>query len=204
MWLRVLLLVCLLLPGALLAAPVILVFGDSLSAAYGVPRESGWATLLQARLAEEKFKHQVINASISGETTAGGLRRIDAALATHRPAIVILQLGANDGLRGLPLDAMASNLDAMVRVCIRRDARVLIIGMRLPPNYGMRYTQKFQESYAVLAKRHKLALVPFMLEGLQDNRLFQADGLHPGIEAQPRIMENVWAALKPMLKHKGR
>lgn len=184
------------------AAPVILVFGDSLSAAYGIPRESGWVSLLETRLAKEKFDYQIVNASISGETTAGGLHRIEAALTEHRPAIVILELGANDGLRGLPLAAMSSNLEQIVAICQRKKARVLLIGMRLPPNYGMRYTQKFQDNYAALARRHKLAFVPFLLAGIEDGTLFQADNVHPTAEAQPRIMENVWAKLLPMLKQK--
>lgn len=199
---RILLFVCLLLPGMLRAAPVILVFGDSLSAAYGIPRESGWVSLLEARLAKEKLDYQIVNASISGETTAGGLRRIEAALAEHHPAIVILELGANDGLRGLPLAAMSSNLEKIVSICQRKKTRVLLIGMRLPPNYGTRYTQKFQDNYVTLARRHKLTFVPFLLAGLKDGQNFQADNLHPTADAQPRIMENVWDALQPLLRQK--
>lgn len=199
---RILLLICLLAPGMLRAAPVILVFGDSLSAAYGIPRESGWVALLEARLAKEKPGYRIVNASISGETTAGGLRRIEAALAEHHPAIIILELGANDGLRGLPLATMSSNLEQIVAICQRKKTRVLLIGMRLPPNYGTRYTQKFQDNYAALARRHKLAFVPFLLAGIEDGQYFQADNVHPTAEAQPRIMENVWAKLQPMLKQK--
>lgn len=184
------------------AAPVVLVFGDSLSAAYGMPRESGWVSLLETRLAKENLDYQIVNASISGEITAGGLRRIEAALAEHRPAIVILELGANDGLRGLPLAAISSNLERIVTICQRKKTRVLLIGMRLPPNYGMRYTQKFQDNYAALARRHKLAFVPFLLAGIEDGTNFQADNLHPTAVAQPRIMENVWIALRPLLRQK--
>lgn len=202
MSLRILLFICLLLPGMLRAAPVILVFGDSLSAAYGIPREYGWVSLLEARLAKEKLDYQIVNASISGETTAGGLRRIEAALAAHHPAIVILELGANDWLRGLSLAAMSSNLEQIVSACQRKKARVLLIGMRLPPNYGTRYTQKFQDNYAALARRHKLAFVPFLLDGIEDGTNFQADNVHPTAAAQPRIMENVWGKLQPLVKQK--
>ena len=184
------------------APPVILVFGDSLSAAYGMPREAGWVTLLETHLTRQQFDYQIVNASVSGETTAGGLRRIEGALTEHRPAIVILELGANDGLRGLPLAAMSNNLEKMIAICRRKKARVLLIGMRLPPNYGTRYTQKFQDSYVELAKRHTLAFVPFLLAGIEGNQYFQADNLHPTAEAQPYLMQNVWGALQPMLKPK--
>lgn len=197
---RIALVVCLLIPGVLNAAPVIIVFGDSLSAAYGIPRESGWVTLLGKRLATEKPNYQLINASISGETSAGGLSRIAATLSEHHPAIVILELGANDGLRGLPLAAMANNLNGIVTACRREGAKVLLIGMRLPPNYGQVYTQKFQGTFVDLAKRHKLAFVPFLLAGVEDGQFFQADNFHPNTLAQPRIMENVWKALRPLLK----
>jgi acyl-CoA thioesterase-1 len=203
MLLRALLIIGLMIPGLLCAAPVILVFGDSLSAAYGIPRDAGWVSLLDQRLVKEKFDYQIVNASISGETTAGGLSRINAALTEHRPAVVILELGANDGLRGLPLANMSNNLDKIITACQRKKARVLLIGMRLPPNYGMRYTQKFQDTYAALAKQHKLPLVPFLLAGVEDEKYYQADRLHPTAEAQPQILNAIWAALHPMLKQKS-
>jgi len=198
---RFLLVLCLLLSAATHAAPVVLVFGDSLSAAYGIPRESGWVHRLEQRLAQEKFAHRVINASISGETTAGGRSRIEDTLAQHRPAIVIVELGANDGLRGLPLAAMQENLEAVIAACRRHRARELLVGLQLPPNYGIAYAQKFQDVYGQLAKRHKLGMVPFLLDGFADNReLFQADNLHPTAQAQPLMLENVWPALRPLLK----
>jgi len=198
---RFLSVLCLLFSAAAHAAPVVMVFGDSLSAAYGIPRESGWVHLLGQRLAQEKLAHRVVNASISGETTAGGRSRIEDTLAAHRPAIVIVELGANDGLRGLPLTAMQDNLDAIVQACRRHGARVLLVGLQLPPNYGMPYAQKFQDVYVQLARRHKLGFVPFLFEGFADRReLFQADNLHPTAQAQPLILDNVWPALRPMLK----
>jgi acyl-CoA thioesterase-1 len=203
MLLRALLIIGLMIPGLLCAAPVMLVFGDSLSAAYGIPRDAGWVSLLDQRLVKEKFDYQIVNASISGETTAGGLSRINAALTEHRPAVVILELGANDGLRGLPLANMSNNLDKIITACQRKKARVLLIGMRLPPNYGMRYTQEFQDTYAALAKQHKLPLVPFLLAGVEDEKYYQADRLHPTAEAQPLILNTIWAALHPMLKQKS-
>lgn len=200
-----LLLVCFLFWGAVAqAAPVILVFGDSLSASYGIPASAGWVSLLDQRVRQEKPGYRVINASISGETTSGGRYRIAQALAEHSPSVVILELGANDGLRGLPLDAAAANLDAIITACRKRDARVLLIGMRIPPNYGQAYATRFQAIYQQAAQRHKIPLLPFMLEGFGGNpALFQADGLHPTAAAQPRIMERVWKLLRPMLAKSG-
>lgn len=198
---RTLLVLCLLFSSVAHAAPTVMVFGDSLSAAYGLAQESGWVHLLEQRLAQEKFGYPVVNASISGETTAGGRQRIEQSLAQHRPAIVIVELGANDGLRGLPLTAMEDNLEAIIRACRRHGARVLLVGMRLPPNYGIAYAQKFQDTYLQLAKRHKLGPVPFLLEGFADRReLFQADNLHPTAQAQPLILENIWRPLRALLK----
>ncbi len=182
-------------------APVILVFGDSLSAEYGLPRGAGWAALLERRLKEKRFNYSVVNASISGETTSGGAARIEAALKQHRPAVVFLELGGNDGLRGLALDATRANLTRMIEASSRAHARVVLAGMQLPPNYGRTYTEGFRTLYADLAKRHKTALVPFFLEGVADSRdLFQADGIHPTLEAQPRLLDNAWKALAPLLK----
>jgi acyl-CoA thioesterase-1 len=181
-------------------APRILVLGDSLSAAYGLPREAGWVALLQSRLREEKFPHEVINASISGETTAGGRTRLPALLSTHKPAIVILALGANDGLRGLPLDETRANLEAMITAARRAGARVLLVGMRLPPNYGPAYGEPFFALFGELARRHRVAYCPFLLEAIAGRRdYFQADGLHPTAAAQPLILDTVWRSLKPLL-----
>jgi acyl-CoA thioesterase-1 len=200
--LRKILLACLMcLPLPVWAGGTILVYGDSLSAAYGLAQDAGWATLLQLRLKQKGMDYTVANASISGETTSGGATRIAAALRTHKPAIVVLALGANDGLRGLPLAQMRSNLDQMMRASKQAGSRVLLVGMRLPPNYGEAYTRQFAQTYVDLAREHKAALAPFLLEGVADRReMFQADNLHPVATAQPVILDNVWKALAPMLK----
>lgn len=191
----------LMLPPAAGAAATIMVYGDSLSAGYGLPQEQNWVSLLQKRLHDEKFDYKVVNLSISGETTLGGKNRIAAALDTHRPAIVILALGANDGLRGQNLDAMRGNLDAMTEACRKFNAKVLLVGMRLPPNYGAAYAKKFQNVFVDIAQRRKLPLVPFLLEGFADDReMFQADGIHPAAPAQPLMLETVWKRLHPLLK----
>lgn len=198
--------VCLGLPTGVFAAkpesaPVILVFGDSLSAGYGIDYSRGWVSLLAQRLERENFPHRVVNASISGETTQGGVSRLPAALDKHQPAIVILELGANDGLRGLPLFMLRANLAKLIGLAKQRGARVLLVGMRLPPNYGPRYTEDFADSYKALAKKEQVALVPFLLEGVADQRqLMQADNLHPTAEAQPQLLDNVWPQLVPLLK----
>lgn len=205
MFKRLLLMVCFLLWGAAAqSAPVVLVFGDSLSASYGIPANEGWVSLLEQRIHQKNPGYRVVNASISGETTSGGRYRIEQVLAEHRPAVVILELGVNDGLRGLPLDAAASNLNAIITACRNRKARVLLIGMRLPPNYGNAYATKFQAIYPQAAQRHKIPYLPFLLEGFADNpELFQADGLHPNTAAQPLIMEKVWKLLQPILATSG-
>lgn len=180
--------------------PTIVVLGDSLSAAYGIQQEQGWVAQLQTRLHQEKLEYQVINASISGETSAGGLARLPTLLDKYQPAIVILELGANDGLRGLPLANMQANLQQMIQQSISHGASALLIGIQLPPNYGPVYTKQFQSIYSILAQSNDITLLPFLLEGVAGNRaLFQADGLHPVADAQPHIMENVWAALKKLL-----
>ena len=189
------------LPAAGAFAATILVFGDSLSAGYGLPREQGWAHLLEQRLHSEKLDYKVVNASISGETTAGGRNRIDAVLKMHRPALVILELGANDGLRGATLESIHRNLEAISDACRRANARVLLVGIRLPPNYGMAYTEKFHDVFRAVAHSRKLPLVPFLLDGFSDNReLFQSDGIHPSAAAQPLMLETVWKELRPLLK----
>ncbi len=178
----------------------ILVFGDSLSAGFGIAVSQSWPALLGQRLQANGSAATVTNASISGETTAGGRARLDAALAQFKPAVVILALGANDGLRGLPVAAMKENLAAMVALAKKRQARVLLVGMRLPPNYGPQYTQEFDAAFRDLARREKIALLPFLLEPIAlDQKAFQTDGLHPTAAAQPKILDHVWAALKPLL-----
>lgn len=188
-------------PAAALSAATILVYGDSLSAGYGLPREQGWVHLLEQRLRAEKLDYKVVNASISGETTLGGRNRIDATLRAHRPNIVILELGANDGLRGASPETIRGNLEAISDVCRRAQARVLLVGLRLPPNYGQPYAEKFQGVFREVSRSRKLPLVPFLLDGFSDNRdLFQADGIHPSAAAQPLMLDNVWKELRPLLK----
>lgn len=182
-------------------SPVILVLGDSLSAGYGIPVEKGWVSLLQRRLVERGFPYRVVNASISGDTTSGGLSRLPAALELHRPAIVVLELGANDGLRGQPPMAMSRNLSRMIERSQQAGARVLLAEMRIPPNYGPLYAQKFQATFGELAQHYAIPLIPFLLDGVAGNpALIQDDGLHPRAEAQPQILDNVWAVLEPALK----
>lgn len=183
-----------------MASQTVLVFGDSLSAAYGIQRESGWVSLLEKKLAQEKPGYRVVNASVSGETSSGGLRRIGQALAEHKPSIVILELGANDGLRGLPAGEMQQNLAEIIRQSRNAKARVLLVGMKIPPNYGLDYTRTFGETYSTLAKKLKTPLVPFLLADVAGNpALTQSDGLHPVAAAQQRLLENVWPFLKPLL-----
>ena len=185
-------------------AKVILVFGDSLSAGYGLPIEQGWVNLLANRLRKEGYGFQVVNASVSGETTTGGLARLRRALDTHHPAIVILELGANDGLRGLPLATTRSNLAAMVALATQPPRRTLLLGMRMPPNYGERYTTAFAALFPAAARRHHVSFLPFFLEGVAGNpKLIQDDGLHPNEQGQPLLLDNVWAALRPLLHSKG-
>ena len=176
----------------------ILVFGDSLSAAYGIPREAGWVSLLQQELQRSHPHYQVVNASISGETTAGGRQRIAAALRKHRPAIVILELGANDGLRGTPVANIEANLKAIIEQSIKARAKFLLLGIQLPPNYGAKYTADFKAIDPKLARQYKSALIPYFLEGLTREQ-FQPDNLHPAAVAQKKILETVWLKLRPML-----
>jgi len=183
-------------------ARTILVFGDSLSAGYGLAHvESGWVELLRAKLKSEGYGYQVVNASVSGETTAGGLARLPRALSLHHPQIVILELGGNDGLRALPMDQMRSNLAKMVDLSLAIQARVLILGMRIPPNYGGEYTEQFRQSFIEVAHDKKVALVPFLLADIAlDPALMQADGVHANESGQPKMLANVWPALQPLLK----
>jgi acyl-CoA thioesterase-1 len=182
-------------------AATILVFGDSLSSGYGLQRGTDWVSLLEQRLREHKRDYKVVNASVSGETSLGGRNRIAPALKEHRPGIVILALGGNDGLRGQNPAAMRDNLAAIIEASRRAGAEVLLVGMRIPPNYGTAYAEKFHAVYGDLARRHKLPLVPFLLEGFAEDRgYFQADGIHPNARAQPLMLETVWAALRTLIK----
>ncbi len=189
------------LPLTAWAGGTILIYGDSLSAAYGLSQDAGWPALLQARLKQKAMDYTVLNASISGETTSGGAARIAEALKAHQPKVVIVALGANDGLRGLPLAQMRTNLAKIVRASEKAKSRVLLVGMRLPPNYGETYTRPFAQIYVDLAREYKTALAPFLLEGMAEQReLFQSDNLHPTAQAQPIILDNIWTALAPLLK----
>jgi acyl-CoA thioesterase-1 len=183
------------------AQRVVLVVGDSLSAAYGIDQDEGWVALLQRRLEKDYPGYRVVNASISGDTTRGALSRIDTALNTHSPAVVVVELGGNDGLRGLPLKEMRTNLSAIVSKSLAAHARVLLVGMRIPPNYGPLYTRDFEAVFTELAQQFEVARVPFLLDGVAlDPELIQGDGIHPRADAQPRLLENVWPHLAPLLR----
>jgi len=184
-------------------APVILVFGDSISAGYGLARvEQGWVALLQTRLKEQEYGYQVVNASVSGETTAGGLARLPRALTLHQPKIVILELGGNDGLRALPIAQMRANLVHMIDLSTAAGAKVLLLGMRMPPNYGPDFTEQFRLCYSEVARDKKLPLVPFLLNDIAlSPNLMQADGIHPNELGQPQLLANIWPSLNPLLHH---
>ena len=178
----------------------ILVLGDSLSAGYGIELKQGWVSLMADKL-EENYPYQVINASVSGETSGGGLARLPALLKEHKPALVILELGGNDGLRGHPVNVMQQQLESIIKESQGAGAEVLLLGMHIPPNYGQRYAERFHQVYTQLAKQYELAFVPFFLEGVATNReLMQRDGIHPTAEAQQTMLDNVWAVLEPWLK----
>ena len=182
-------------------AATLLVFGDSLSSAYGIGPREGWVTLMEDRLKQQKFDYNVVNASISGETTSGGAARIDEALARTKPGLVIVALGGNDGLRGLPASQIQANLTRIVEAARRRGARVLLLGIRMPPNYGPQYVREFEAVFTEVARRHKVLFVPFLLQGVADRReLMQPDNIHPTAAAQPVILETVWKELLPLLK----
>lgn len=197
------LLLCLMLcaPAAYSASKTLLVLGDSISAEYGLPRDSGWVSLLQTRLSDDKLQVSVVNASISGETTAGGLTRLPALLQQHKPAVLIIELGGNDGLRGLSLAATQSNLREMIKSADSIGARVLLLGMRVPPNYGPDYSKRFAAMYQGLARERNVKLVPFLFAGLEDTeRFFQQDRIHPNQRAQMVMLDNVWPSLRSLLK----
>jgi acyl-CoA thioesterase I len=190
---------------ALCAEKSILVFGDSLSAAYGIAQARGWVALLGERLKREHRDYIVVNASISGDTSSGGAARIDKSLQQHKPAVLIVELGANDGLRGLPIAQMKENLGRIIEQGQKAGARVLLLGMKLPPNYGPEYTEAFEAAYGELAKRYKVALVPFLLEDFATKPdLFQPDRIHPTEAAQPLMLERVWKALISVLDDRQR
>ena len=195
----ILLLATLALSPSALAAKNILVFGDSLSAGYGIARDDSWVNLLQHELKINHPQFEVINASISGETTSGGLRRIGKALQQHTPAVVIIELGANDGLRGSSITESENNLNRIIQQALKTQAKVLLLGIQIPPNYGLDYTRQFRALYAKLAKKHNIALVPFMLKDIPPDQ-FQADNLHPNASAQPQILLNVLPELRPLLR----
>jgi len=187
--------------GAENVAPrTVVVLGDSLSAGYGIPLKEGWVNLLAQRIATEGYGYQVINASVSGETTQGGLARLPRVLQIHKPAIVIIELGGNDGLRGLPLATSRENLRKTIELARAAQARVVLLGMLIPPNYGQRYAQEFRDMFSTLASSHSIALVPFLLDKVALNpRLMQDDGIHANAKGQPQMLENVWPTLKPLL-----
>ncbi len=183
------------------AQRTVLVIGDSLSAAYGLSASQGWVALTAQRIAKEKPGWRVVNASISGETTAGGAARVAAELKRHKPAVVVIELGGNDGLRGLPLKQSRENLMKMIVAAKNTNAKVLLIGMRLPPNYGLDYTRGFENMFRELATQHKTALLPFLLQPVAtDRNAFQSDQIHPTAAAQPKLRDHVWPALSPLLK----
>lgn len=185
------------------SAPIVLVVGDSLSAEYGLRRGTGWVALLEQQLREEKVRARIVNASISGDTTSGGRSRLPALLKQHKPAVVVIELGGNDALRGLPLNMTRDNLANMARISRESGARVLLLGMEMPPNYGARYSQEFRQVFSNVAQAEKAALVPFFLKGVGDlkdpTQLFQADRIHPNEAAQPIMRDNVWTELRKLL-----
>jgi acyl-CoA thioesterase-1 len=183
------------------APKTVLVLGDSLSAEYGLARGTGWVALLDQKLKAQKIDAAIVNASISGETTSGGLTRLPSLLTQHKPEVVVIELGANDGLRGLPVAAAEANLRSMVSLAQKNKARVMLVGMRMPPNYGRAYTDKFFGMYKEVSTELKAPLVPFMLEGVaQEPRMFQADGLHPLATAHPTILANIWPTFSALIK----
>ncbi len=188
--------------GAFAGPPTILVLGDSLSAAYGLRTDEGWVALLERRLVQAGLDYRVVNASISGDTTGGGLTRLPQALERHRPSLVVIELGANDGLRGLPFREIEANLTALIGLARAAGAQVLLVGVRLPPNYGAAYTEGFQASLRKVAEAEAVPLAPDLLAGVaEDRQLMQADGLHPKAEAQSMLLANVWPEIEPLLSH---
>jgi acyl-CoA thioesterase-1 len=191
------------LQNAVASDRTILVFGDSLSAAYGIRPEQGWVALLTQRLQAQEYGYEIINASVSGETTSGGLQRLPRALQLHYPGIVVLELGGNDGLRGLPLTTTRDNLGQMIRLSQQAGAQLLLVGIRMPPNYGPRYTEEFAGMFPALAKQYHVPLAPFILQNVaQDPSRMQEDGVHPNALGEPQVLETLWPYLEPLLKKK--
>ena len=184
-----------------LPAATLMVLGDSISAGYGLPQGTGWVALLQQRLEREKFDYKVVNASLTGETTGGALKRAAFVLAQHKPKVVVVELGGNDGLRGTRVETIRSNLAAIIGDCRAHGAKVLLVGMQLPSNYGTDYARKFRAMYSAVARSQRVPLVPFLFEGFAADRdAFQPDGIHPAQPAQSRMLENIWPRLKPLLR----
>jgi len=184
----------------LVIGDTILVYGDSISAAYGMDQSKGWVNLLAKRIAIDRPHYKVVNASVSGETSGGGVTRLPKSLAFHQPDVLVLELGGNDGLRGYPISSIRDNLQIMIQQAKAAGAHVLLIGMVLPPNYGRRYTLAFEKVFSSLAKEHSLPFVPFLLDGVSTGKsLVQRDGIHPTVEAQPKLLDDVWPSLAPML-----
>ena len=184
----------------LVIGDTILVYGDSISAAYGMDQSKGWVNLLAKRIAIDRPNYKVVNASVSGETSGGGVTRLPKSLAFHQPDVLVLELGGNDGLRGYPISSIRDNLQIMIQQAKASGAHVLLIGMVLPPNYGRRYTLAFEKVFSSLAKEHSLPFVPFLLDGVSTGKsLVQRDGIHPTVEAQPKLLDDVWPSLAPML-----
>jgi acyl-CoA thioesterase I len=181
--------------------PILLVLGDSLSAGYGINKNEGWVTLLEKKIKTEGYGYQVVNASITGETTGGGLSRLQSLLTQYKPDLLLIELGANDGLRGFPISFMNNNLDAMVKLAKQHHTRVLLVGVQLPFNYGPRYTDAFEKTFLAVSHTHKIPLVPSLLGKVPlDENLMQKDGLHPNAAAQPQLLQQVWPSLQPLLK----
>lgn len=194
----------LMLSAPALAARTVLVFGDSLSSAYGLSTGEGWVHLLGERIKGAGLDWRVVNASVSGETTAGGLRRLPEDLKRHKPAVVVIALGGNDALRGQPVAGIGANLEQMIRLARQARAEPVLVGLMIPPNYGIEYAAEFRDLYPKLAAKHRAARVPFLLEGIADRPdMFQADQLHPTAAAQPRILDNVWKAVEPVLRKRA-
>jgi len=178
----------------------ILVIGDSLSAGYGLPADEGWVALLAERLRDQGYGYEVVNASITGDTTRGGRTRLPAALERHSPELVIIELGGNDGLRGIPIEELRANLSNMITMSREADAKVVLVGMRIPPNYGPGYARAFEETFGILASEQEIALAPFLLDDVAlDDGLMQEDGIHPNARAQPIMLDNIWPAIEPLL-----
>lgn len=189
-------------PAAASESPVILVLGDSLSASFGIDQSNGWVSLLEQKLTQNNYRYHIVNTSISGETTQGGLQRLPKLLIKYQPRIVILELGGNDGLRGLSIEMIKTNLQTMISKTLESSAGILLIGMRLPPNYGQFYTNSFSQIYVDLAQSNNIPVVPFLLAGIATNKnLMQVDGIHPREGAQSMMLDNVWKYLQPLLTH---